>query len=272
MAPTDAAHIPPTRRHPDLSDFIYYEFPLNERIRVLMRLEQLFQQTDHFMMGSTVWDSRAVISSLLDILAIFGRNDLKSEILKELDRHVATLSRVADSMAIDRSKLTSTLQNLDIIAKEIHGLSGKIGGSLMENELFKNISQRSSIPGGTCVFDLPAYHYWLDRPDAQRKQDLELWLQPFGTIRYAIDTILHLIRLSTIPTEERAEAGFYQQNLDKGLPFQLIRVAALRSLPYYVEISGGKHRFTVRFMGFSTAGRAMQAEEDIPFQLTCCVL
>lgn len=237
-----------------------------------MRLEQLFQQADHFMEGNTTWDSRAVISGLLDILAIFGRNDLKSEILKELDRHTATLSRVADSQAIDRGMLSKTLQDLEGISKEIHGLSGKIGGSLMENELFKSISQRSAIPGGTCVFDLPSYHYWLDQPDAQRKRDLELWLQPFDIIRYAVDTIMRLIRLSTVPTEEQAYAGFYQQNLDKALPYQLIRVGALRSLPYYVEISGGKHRFTVRFMIFSTSGRSPQTEDNIPFQLTCCVL
>ncbi|BBL72192.1 cell division protein ZapD [Methylogaea oryzae] len=255
-----------------MSDLIYYEFPLNERIRVLMRLEQLFQQTEHFMRGSTVWDSRAVISSLLDILAIFGRNDLKSEIIKELDRHTNALSRVADSQAIDHGVLRQTLQDLEVLSKEVYAISGKIGGGLMENELFKSISQRSAIPGGTCVFDLPAYHYWLDQPDAQRKQDLERWLRSFDTIRHATDTILWLIRYSTNHTNEVSTAGFYQQNLDKGLPYQLIRVGIPRQLPYYVEISGGKHRFTVRFLEFSTAGRSVQAENDIPFQLTCCIL
>lgn len=236
-----------------------------------MRLEQLFLQTDHFMKGSTIWDSRAVIDSLLDILAIMGRNDLKSEVIKELDRHTSALARLADNMAIDHSILTQTLHDLENLSKDVYSISGKIGGSLMENELFKSISQRSSIPGGTCVFDLPAYHYWLELPDAQRKQDLELWLRPFDTIRLAVDTILRLIRLSSRPSNEESEAGFYQQNLDKGLPYQVIRVAVARTLPYYVEISGGKHRFTVRFLAFSTNGRSLQAEENIPFKLTCCV-
>lgn len=31
-----------------LKDYITYEFPLNERIRLFMRVEQLFQQIHHF--------------------------------------------------------------------------------------------------------------------------------------------------------------------------------------------------------------------------------
>ena len=57
---------------------ITYEFPLNERIRVFIRLEQLFQQFSHFSQGETVADKRAAIIVLLDIMSIFRRNYLKS--------------------------------------------------------------------------------------------------------------------------------------------------------------------------------------------------
>ena len=160
-----------------MNDLVLYEFPLNERIRVFMRLEQLFQQIDHFLKGSSIWESRAVISTLLEILTIFSRNDLKSEILKEVDRHASVLNKMASSQQIDRSKLESILGKLNTIGDELYATPGKIGYSLMENELFKCISQRSSIPGGTCAFDLPAYHYWLQQEETQRKQDLEHWLR-----------------------------------------------------------------------------------------------
>jgi cell division protein ZapD len=138
---------------PALSDAIIYEFPLNERIRVFMRLEQLFQQIDHFMAGTSIWDSRAVISTLLDVLTLFSRNDLKSETLKELDRHAAVLTRMAHNQDIDQAKLDKVLTKLDKLSKELYAVPGKLGLSLMENELFKSISQRSTIPGGTCSFD-----------------------------------------------------------------------------------------------------------------------
>lgn len=257
---------------PALSDSIIYEFPLNERIRVFMRLEQLFQQLDHFMAGDSVWDSRAVISTLLDVLTLFSRNDLKSETLKELDRHAAVLTRMAHNQDIDHAKLDKVLTKLDKLSKELYAVPGKLGLSLMENELFKSISQRSTIPGGTCSFDLPAFHYWLKLDDHTRRHDLESWLEPFRLIRSAIDILLNFIRTSAAPTEEHATGGFFQKSLDHTLPFQLLRVGVKRSQPYFAEISGGKHRFTVRFMIPDTVERPTQCQDDVTFELTCCLL
>ncbi len=236
-----------------------------------MRLEQLFLQIDQFMRGNTIWDSRAVIASLLDILTIFSRNDLKSEILKELDRHSTVLTKISQNQNVDQSRLEQILDQLDAISKDLYATNGKIGYSLMESELFKTVSQRSSIPGGTCAFDLPEYHHWLQQSDEQRKQDLEFWIQPFKSIRIAIDLILSFIRQSTTASNECAKAGFYQQTLDRGLPFQLLRIAFDRSLPFFADISGGKHRFTVRFMTADTYERPTQTSSDINFQLTRCL-
>jgi cell division protein ZapD len=255
-----------------LNDLVLYEFPLNERIRVFMRLEQLFQQIDHFMRGESIWDSRAVIASLLEILTIFSRNDLKSEILKEIDRHVSVLNKMAKHQQIDASKLTEILAELERIGGELYATPGKIGQSLMESELFKSISQRSTIPGGTCAFDLPAYHYWLQQPQASRKQELEQWLRPFAIIRTAIHLLLNFIRQSSSSTQEKSESGFFQKTLDHSLPFQLLRVGLERSQPFFAEISGGKHRFTIRFMAINGGGRPAQSTQDIAFQLTCCIL
>lgn len=255
-----------------MSDYIIYEFPLNERIRLFMRLEQLFQQMDYFMSGDSGWDNRAVISTLLDVLNLFSRNDLKSEALKELDRHSAVLIKMASNQEIGPAKLNKIVGTLDRLSKELYATPGRIGLSLMENELFKSISQRSSIPGGTCSFDLPAFHYWLQLDKQQRRQDLEGWLEPFRLIRSAIDILLNFIRTCATPTEEKAIAGFFQKNLDHTLSYQLLRVAIDRSQRHFAEISGGKHRFTVRFMMTDTVGRPMQCSEDISFRLTCCLL
>ncbi|MEN8259747.1 MAG: cell division protein ZapD [Pseudomonadota bacterium] len=248
-----------------------FEFPLSERIRVFMRLEQLFLQIDYFMEGNTIWDSRAVITTLLDILTIFSRNDLKSEILKELDRHSSILSRVAQNQGVDMTKVEQILTELETITRDLYATNGKIGLTLMESDLFKSISQRSSIPGGTFSFDLPAYHYWLQQNDGRRKQDLNQWIKPFESIRKAINMTLRFIRQSSMPHTEVAEAGFYQHSLDRSLSYQLLRVAIDRSLPYFAEISGGKHRFTIRFMAASTSERSVQTNENVPFELTRCL-
>ncbi|MBU2570186.1 MAG: cell division protein ZapD [Gammaproteobacteria bacterium] len=250
---------------------IVYEFPLNERIRILIRLELLFKQLGHFLEGSTMADRRAAINTLLDILTIFSRNDLKSEILKELERHIKVLNQLAGSEGVNAEKVNEILDELNQTSHNLYAASGKIGLKVMGNDLFQSISQRSSIPGGTCSFDLPAFHYWLEQDETVQQQALEQWTKPFKDIRKAIDMILGFIRQSSTPTEEEAEAGFYQSSLDKSLPLQLLRISVDRSIPCFAEISGGKHRFTIRFMRPAPDGsRPTQSQENVPFMLTCC--
>ncbi|MDX1595056.1 MAG: cell division protein ZapD, partial [Gammaproteobacteria bacterium] len=62
-------------------------------------------------------------------------------------------------------------------------------------------------------------------------------------------------------------------NLDPNLPCQMIRVGVDGDADCYAEISGGRHRFTVRFMAQrKLSERAAQVDRTIPFELTCCIL
>ena len=252
---------------------ITYEQPLNERIRTFLRLEFLCMQAAHYMEGGSVWDSRAALNALMDIHSIFGRSDLKSEILKEMDRHTANLARLEQNPNVDRARLGKILDELDVRIDQLHSLSGQVGQALRDNEFINSIKQRSTIPGGTCDFDLPAYHYWLQRPSATRKSDLERWLGEFSTVSTAIGLILRLIRESAPSARAIAEEGFFQKSLDSSVPFQLIRVTLPHEAPYFAEISAGKHRFTVRIMQYLAAEqRPVQVDQDIEFELACCVI
>lgn len=249
-----------------------YEFPLNERIRVFMRLEQLFRQLNHFMVGSAIFDKRAAIDVLLDILTIFSRSDLKSELIKELERHTKVLNQLVNSTGVDNDKLQQILAELNQASRNLYSANGKIGIRVMESDLFQSISQRNSIPGGSCSFDLPAFHYWLEQDAAEQQKDLERWTQPFTDTKMAIDLILGFIRDSSVPSSEIAQAGFFQLALDKSHPVQLLRVSVDSTLPCFAEISGGKHRFSIRFMKPSTdENRPTQLSDDIPFFLTRCM-
>jgi len=254
-----------------VTNTITYEFPLNERIRVFIRLEQLFKQFNHFLNGASVWDKRAALNVLLDIMAIFSRNDLKSELLKELDRHGKALNKLSQSQGVDAEKLSQLLNDVSRTSKNLYASSGKIGIHVMESDLFQSIAQRSSIPGGTCSFDLPEFHYWLEQEEAIRLKDLQQWGTPFNDIRNAIDLILNLIRNSRRDTQEIAKAGFFQISLDHSQPYQLVKVSLDPSLRYFAEISGGKHRCTIRFMVPSNdEKRPLQSSDDVPFTLSCC--
>ena len=255
-----------------MNNYITYEFPLNERIRVFIRLEQLFEQFIHFSNGNTIADKRATVIVLLDIMAIFKRNDLKSEIIKELDRQALVLTKIANSEGVDKEKLDDILNQLRLITTKLQTVTGKIGNGIMENDLFKSIAQRSSIPGGTCSFDLPEYHFWLEQDAVICERDLQNWSRPYIDINTAINFILNFIRNSRSAKQEIAVTGFFQVNLDQNQPFQLIKVSLDKSIPCFAEISGGKHRCNIRFMETHLDNkRPTQSADDIPFKLTNCL-
>lgn len=256
-----------------MAQTIFYEQPLNERIRTFLRLEFLFKQAAQHLSGGSEWDSRSTLASLLEVINIFGRTDLKTEVMKELERHTQSLARLEQNPDVDRHRLESVLNDLDALIDRLHAINGQVAAGLKKNEFLSGIMQRSAIPGGTCDFDLPEYHFWLQQPAERRVRDLAAWLNHFDAIAEAIQLILRLTRESAVMRPEQAEAGFFQRTLDSNLPCQMVRVALPQGTDYFAEISGGRHRFSVRFLVVPGLDeRPVQTEQDVAFHLGCCVI
>ena len=256
-----------------MSELIIYEQPLNERIRTFLRLEFLFARVEKALQHDDEMSHRDAIDAMLDMLSVFERGDLKSEVSKEVDRLITNLSALENTPGVDKTALDELLAELDQTLDALQLRKSAIGQVLKENEFLYSIRQRSSIPGGTCDFDLPAFHFWLKHTStAARREQLLAWSSQFVAVREAINMSLRLIRGSTGFSAAQAEAGFFQRSLDGNQPTQLIRVQIDSSAPYFPEISGGKHRFTVRFMRFDINQRPQQQSEDIAFKLSCCAM
>lgn len=252
---------------------VTFEQPLNERIRTLMRLEHLFAQARFAVSGETPWHSRLAVSTLGEILDIFGRGDLKTELIKELERVTSMLRRLEERPGVDTDRLHHVLDRCRTLTERLGGHTGQLGSLLRQDDLLSNIMQRSGIAGGTCAFDMPRYHRWLSRPAEARQQDLEAWFSSIDTVRDATETVLELLRDSAIPRECCARNGIYQRNLDKSTSYQLVRVDLPLDSRRFPEISGTKMFITVRFMEqVTTADRPHQADEDVNFVLQLCVL
>lgn len=220
-----------------------------------------------------MWHSQAALDTILDIQNLLGRNDVKTEVLKELERHTANLARLEQNPDVDRARLAEILDELDMLIDRMYSNSQPLGHELKQNEFLIAIRQRSVIPGGTCDFDLPGYHHWLQRPSEDRIRDLSTWLSAFDVLRQAITIILGLIRESSGSKHVVAEQGFFQRSMDPNSPCQILRVTLPEEVPYFPEISGGKHRFTIRFLQLPTmAERPVPVLEDIEFLLCCCAV
>lgn len=251
---------------------ILYEHPLNERIRIFLRLEHYFLHAQHFLNGSTSADTQSGISTLIDILALLERNDVRAEVLKELERHITGLSKLLDTPNVDRIRLDSTLEKLTSRIQRLQTLPGKLGLEIRENDLINSIRQRTTIAAGTCGFDLPAYHYLLNQTPGERKERLRSWLAEFDPLKEGIDLLLSLLRGSAFFDRQHAEGGFYQKVLDSQNPCQLLRLCMPPNSGVYPEVSGSKHRINIRFLAFSNTDKPKQVSEKQEFDLSCCAI
>ena len=256
-----------------MSDQLIFEQPLNERIRTFLRLEHLFNQFAQHIDHNSDWDTHSAVKSILDIMSLLGRGDIKRETIKELERQHTTLKTFTAIPDINLDRLKDIISEQVVCLQKLHEISNNIGQELLQNELLNAIRQRLNMPGGLCEFDLPVYAHWLNQPYEERLATLQNWFQPFKTLESAVRLILRVIRDSTDTIEEMAESGFYQKNLDSNQTCLMIRVSLPKDTHVFPEISAGKHRFTIRFLtACDPSSRPEQNKENIPFKIACCIL
>ena len=251
-------------------DPIEFEQPLNERMRTFLRLELLYRQAAFHAGDSTDFGSRAAVGSLLEILTIVGRSDVRADVLKELDRHSELLAQYRSARGVDATRLNGLMESLDAMRAGLNSSGKQFLNELRENEFLSKIRQRG-LPGGTCSFDLPFYGYWLHRPERERGEQLAKWLSQLKPLCDAVTRVLWLTRESTEPVECVATGGLYQHNLGKSEQVNLIRVLLPSKVDLFPEISAGPHRFTVRFARWRGAAEyPRQVTEDVRFLLALC--
>jgi cell division protein ZapD len=249
---------------------ISYEFPLNEKIRTLLRLEDLYQRAQYFALKNDPEEHHVALTTLFEILDVGGRADLKSELIQELERRKHHLDALRNNLAISQVALTSVLAEIEKAVSDLFLSSGKTGQELRENDWLMGIKQRSAIPGGVCEFDLPSYHFWLNRSAELRRLDLDEWLSPFLPIRNGVRIILKLLRESGKTTGQVAHQGVYQQTMTGRLA-QIVRIRLDSSCDCVPEISANKYALNVRFATVIGAQRRASVD-DVIFELTFCNL
>ena len=255
----------------DVQDKAIYELPINERIRNFLRLEFLFQLVDDSMDKTTERDSRQCVSSLIEISELISRTDIRTQLIKELDKHIKLFQTFQKNPDVDDKVLDEMLNNLQDSYHHLKNPSYRPGYALQHDELISSIKQRISIAGGTCNFDLPAYHHWLRKSTSERKFQLNRWADDLKHINDAIKLALVILRTGAETTTESAQEGFFQYSLDQNRPVKLVRILLPIGDPFFPEISGGKHRFSVRFLEqHNTQERPAQVQRIVAFELQCC--
>ncbi len=249
---------------------ILYEYPLNERIRTYLRLEHLFGRLAELISGISGTDHHFALATIFEVIDVCGRADLKSDVLKDIERQRQLFKSFRGNPAIAEETLDLVMSDLDCCYLGLSAVQGKMGQSLTENEWLMGIRSRVAIPGGTCNFDLPAYYFWLQKSADSRRNDIVGWANVLLPMREAIALLLNLLRESGLPQKVFATQGSFQQSLQQGRTFQMLRLRIDESLDLIPEISGNRLMFSVRLLRMEADGRPHATTVDTPLELTLC--
>lgn len=252
---------------------VIYEQPLNEKLRLFLRLEHLIKRFNYHVDGICRENSQAAVMILLDLYNLTVRFDLKGDILKELDRQSIVMKKRVTEDPEESTRWQPVLENHAKLSDQLYTIHGQLGQQLRTHNFISVLRQRSGLPGGVNTFDSPLFRYWLTKSNKEQIINLKQWVKPYKIANDAIGAILKLIRDSHYEKESEviAKHGFYQATLDFRTNYHLLRIGVSKDADYYPEISAGKQRFSVRFVNVQKLEeRGKQKLEDVKFNLMLC--
>lgn len=245
---------------------VLYEHPLNERIRNYLKLEQLFAQAKQCSPHAIPHQYFVFFSSFFAIIDTLERNDIRGELIKDLEKLEQHLVIWSKSPEIDSSALSGTLKEVVALVCQLKSTSPK-WSTLKEDKLLSTIKQRFAIQGGSSIFDLPQLQFWLHQKTELIAADITQWLTSFKHIEQAIKLVLKFIRQRSQFETVNTETGFFQ---DSGEGLVLLRMKLDEKMNCYPTVSGNKFRYSIRFMyPCPTAGKRYLSEPT-QFELSRC--
>lgn len=240
-----------------------YEHPLNEQVRVYLRLEYLLEQVSQSSSFNDEGQWRIFFRSLFELIEILEQVQVKGDLIKDLEKQRKKLEAWMDVPQVDTEQLRSLLLESRQLQQALLQ-APRLGQALREDKFLAAIRQRFSIPGGTCSFDLPILHHWLNLPLAHRQSNAAQWRFTLKPLENALQFWLTLTRGSAVMQPFQVANGFYQQDIDSAC---LLRLGVSPEYHSFPLISGHKSRVAIRFMPFEE-GHAVP--ESMSLTLAVC--
>ena len=251
-----------------MSNLVTFEHPLNETMRICLSLEQMFQQADYEINHiCNIWQTRNAVNTIIKLIHMIERPDLKNKITKSLTNNHQTLSLLLHNEKVNQEILADTLNTIELIIEQIDNKNNSIYHLVANNALLKTILQYSSTPSGPTNFNIPKYLLWLKQDPKKSQEELYSWISNFSAYKDAISILLKLTRNSKELENYTAENGFFHLNLGTSPTTQLIRVSLDIEKGIWPEISVGRHRLAI---SFNEKHDDSSIDQRLEFMLSCC--
>lgn len=242
---------------------IIFEHPLNEKMRTWLRVEFLLNQLKtHSQLDET--NALMFFHALSELLEIIERNDVKGDLIKEIEAQKQKLSLWLDIEGVDQELLNHLISKFHDYLTQFNAIM-RLGQPLKDDRFLTALRQRLTIPGGCCSFDLPSFHLWLKQPQQKRDEQVQNWLQHLILLDQALASCMQLIRQLGEFQFYTCTNNFFQETNGE---VNLIRIRVDLDKNVFPQVSGHMSRYSIRFLPLDAYDN--MNTDSIEFELACC--
>lgn len=247
-----------------------YDYPFNERVRSLLRIEDLLLRVIDNLKSDNEHDHFLSLQALLQLTDVIDRAEIKLDLLQELIKQKQYMELLQEKKVVDPEKISILINDLGNMIDTLQNDNMKLGQHLRTNEWLMNIKQRHALPGGISKFDFPSFQHWLSQDPAKRRINISTWVRPLLPMQQAVFILLHILRGSGKTKDEIAKEGTFHHLIGNNKPSQMLRIRLPENTPYYPEVSANKYAINVRFHALDYNYKQQKVDEDVLFNLTLC--
>lgn len=248
-------------------NFVVFEHPLNEKVRVLLRLELLFKQLENSKSTQDYSTLIAFFRTLYDCIELLERNDVRSTLTYYLDLLEKSMVKWSSHPEVKNDSLQEKLAEAIRLQNDVVNMT-KACQQLKDDKFLASLRQRFTIAGGACDFELPQLHYWRLLSAEKRHADVAEWMAILQPLMQALSFSLLFIRESSSFEPLVAKDGFYQDTCPETV--SLLRIRYDLSLGAFPTVSGSNRRFSVSFMQPDKTSVKTTVNDTIHFELAKC--
>ena len=245
---------------------VLYEHPLNERVRSYLKLEQLFAQANDCFSCNIELTQQVFFSSFFAIIDMLERNDIRGDLIKDLEKLEQSLVLWSRSPDVDNHALEDNIQQTVSLLCLLKSPNQQ-WYQLKENKFLASLKQRYAMQGGNASFDLPQLKFWLNKPISELKEEISHWLSHLDHIYNSLQLVLKFLRQKATFETITTDNGFYQ---DAGEGIFLLRIKVAHDAHYYPTVSGNRFRYSIRFMVPCSDSGRRYCNQAIEFELARC--
>ena len=254
---------------------ITFEFPLNERIRRLLRIEEIYQKFEHQLKNTHDYFEFSCFNTLFEIVQLVSRSDLKIDFLQELERQEKKQLVLLDHQGLKEGQLDpkEIISMIQIARKKLENIDVKPGFNFNNNLFLEEVKKRISSPGGLLDVDFPNFRNWsIQKTRKSKLEDFKTWAQPLMVFKDAASVILLILRYQCQVESIKAKEGKHQQTIDPLKTFDLIRLELENALNIYPEISANKYTVNVFFNQLNKELKKEPVKSNLEFKYSICWL